>query len=433
MVPTSGAALWIFWITAVALGAVLATIVLQRYRRAAVQELNQALHQALQSNGDGNPFAGLDQEIPEGVAELWRRAVSLRSDLEQSQNHLTAILLHMDNPVLLLDTHRRISRLNPAAERLLEVPSAEAVGRPLLEILRNADLDELIEVVSRQRTADDAPLDLTCRVPAPKDPELVLSARLIPMFADNRIQGYVVLISELNPSRRLEQMRRQFVSNVSHELQSPITAIAGFSETLLEEELDDPEQVKQFLTIIRGEAWRMSRLVDDLLDLSKIESGRALPKFQAVDVPDLIRHTTGSLLPLLRRSQLNLDMEIPTDLPVIEADPDQLDQVIRNLLRNSIQYTPADGRITVRARLHDDHVEITVEDTGVGIPEKDLPRIFERFYRVDKARSRETGGTGLGLSIVKHIVEAHHGGLDVKSKVGVGTSVGVYLPIRQPL
>jgi two-component system phosphate regulon sensor histidine kinase PhoR len=231
-------------------------------------------------------------------------------------------------------------------------------------------------------------------------------------------------------------MRMEFVLNVSHELRTPLTAIRGYAETLLEGDLGGSGESRRFLKIIHRNADRMGRLLSDLLDLSNIELERAPLHLRPVLLVDVTRQAVASLVPQAEGKGIRLEVAMAEDLPPVLADRDRLAQILVNLIDNAVKYTPEGGRVSISANLlPDPHppipapcVEIVVEDTGIGIPEKDLPRITERFYRVDKARSRELGGTGLGLAIVKHLVQAHNGLLHIESTLGRGTAVHVMLP-----
>lgn len=243
------------------------------------------------------------------------------------------------------------------------------------------------------------------------------------------VEAIVITFSEGELEQRLQQMRREFVANVSHELRSPLTSILGYAQTLLEDPPETPEQRERFITLIARDAERMRRLVDDLLNLSRVESGQAPPRLEWANLHNLVGRVLTQLRDQAAQAQVELLNQVPLDLRA-QIDPGQIEQVVYNLVTNGIQYTPPGGRVIVSGRVGDGSAILEVGDTGVGIPAPDLPRIFERFYRVDKARSRATGGTGLGLSIVKHIVDAHRGRVSVESQVGQGTTFTVELPVN---
>ncbi|MDD5630178.1 MAG: ATP-binding protein [Elusimicrobia bacterium] len=235
--------------------------------------------------------------------------------------------------------------------------------------------------------------------------------------------------SDIAQLRRSDAVRKDFTANVSHELRTPLAAIKAFAETLREGAADDAEHRMEFIAEIERNADRMTRLVDDLLTLSALDSDARPPAAEPVDLMRLAAEVTATLKPLAGRKELGLRLEPFRDIPAVRGDRGQLKQVLTNLLDNAIKFTPEKGLVRVSAACAEGRVTVAVQDTGIGIPAEDLPRIFERFYRVDKARSRELGGTGLGLAIVKHIAEAHHGGVAVESRPGEGSTFRVCLPV----
>jgi two-component system phosphate regulon sensor histidine kinase PhoR len=242
--------------------------------------------------------------------------------------------------------------------------------------------------------------------------------------------GVVIVLHDVSELRRLEQVRTEFVANVSHELRTPLTAIHGYVETLLSGALEEPDNARRFLEIVHRQTERLGRLIDDLTELSNIELGKVSLYLAPTHVDEVIDSVLAVVLPRARAGGVTVSVETPADLPTAEADHDRLAQILINLVDNAVKYTPRGGTVTIRAAATGPAMmEVTVEDTGVGIPAADLPRVTERFYRVDKARSRELGGTGLGLAIVKHLVLAHGGEIKIDSTVGRGTTVRVTLPI----
>jgi len=238
-----------------------------------------------------------------------------------------------------------------------------------------------------------------------------------------------VVLHDVTELRRLERVRQDFVANVSHEFKTPLTAIQGFSETLLAGAIDDPTNNRRFLEIIRDHAIRLARLTDDLLKLARIEAGKLEVQFFPMSVIDLVERCAETALLKAGRKQILLEIDVPPGLPLVRGDAALLRDVLQNLLDNAIQYTPSGGRIHMSAAAGEREAVLTVADTGIGIPLVDQERIFERFYRVDAARSREAGGTGLGLSIAKHIVEVHGGRLLVESEVGSGSRFSFSIPL----
>jgi len=246
----------------------------------------------------------------------------------------------------------------------------------------------------------------------------------------------VLVFHDITAVRRLEKVRKDFVANVSHELRTPLTSIKGYVEALLDGAKDDPEQTLRFLEIILKQTDRLNLILDDLLQLSQIESGQVLFKRDPISLSEVVDRTVALIKPLADKKGHTVTVAMPADLPPVLGDPERLAQVLTNLLDNAVKYTPANGSIHVTAHIAGDlpqrMVELRVTDTGLGIPEADRPRVFERFYRVDKARSRELGGTGLGLAIVKHIVEGHGGRVWVEGNQPIGSRFVVWLPAAAP-
>jgi two-component system phosphate regulon sensor histidine kinase PhoR len=250
---------------------------------------------------------------------------------------------------------------------------------------------------------------------------------------DGEAFGFVLVLHDVTELRRLEVIRRDFVANVSHELRTPLTAIKGYAETLLGSAGDDRETARRFLAIIDRHSERLGRLIDDLLTLSDLELGRTPMRLNAVTVGSAVDDVLQIFAKPVARAGVRVEAQVATSLPPVHADGDRLRQVLINLVDNAIKYTAVGGQVLVRAMPaagteHAGMVEIAIEDSGIGIPAQDLPRLTERFFRVDKARSRELGGTGLGLAIVKHIVQAHGGSLAISSALGQGTTVRVFFP-----
>ncbi|MFZ5826254.1 MAG: two-component system histidine kinase PnpS [Bacillota bacterium] len=343
------------------------------------------------------------------------------SELSREKTRMDAILQHMADGVLLIDSKKKIALMNPAAEQMLGVLAREAVGKDHLEVTHHFDLDEKLQHVLR--TGDAASLEIRRARPETQ----ILEARLAPTGRESE-RGVLLVLRDITRSRQLEQMRTEFVASVTHELRTPLTSIRGFAETLLEGALEEPETARHFVEIIKRESQQLGALIEDLLDLSRIESGKLRLKREPVLMQALVPETVSRLAQKAQASNIDLVLEIPADLPPVQGDRDRLAQVLINLVDNAVKYTPTGGQVTVAAREEGRGIQVSVADTGVGIPQPDLARVFERFYRVDKARSRSTGGTGLGLSIVKHIVEAHRGTIRVESEVGQGSTFIFTLP-----
>jgi two-component system, OmpR family, phosphate regulon sensor histidine kinase PhoR len=382
------------------------------------------------------PIASRD-EIGELGEALNAMAGSLKDTLhrlEEEGRRIRTIMESMAEGLLVIDARGRISLVNPVAEALLGIQKAAALGQTPLEAVRSHELDDLLKAAGQHGDARSAEITLT----RPRRRILAGTAAII-RGADGAIQGTVLALRDITQLKRLEEMRMEFVLNVSHELRTPLTAIRGYAETLLDGDLKKREETRKFLEVIHRHSERLGRLLDDLLDLSNIELERAPLQIRSVTVADIVRQAAAMLTPQANQKSIQIVTTVPADLPPVLADRDRLVQILVNLLDNAVKYTPVGGSVTLRATVlpaqgdqespAQSRMEIVVEDTGIGIPQKDLPRITERFYRVDKARSREMGGTGLGLAIVKHLVEAHAGRLVIESEPGRGTRVRVILPM----
>lgn len=353
-------------------------------------------------------------------------------ELSEDRAQLLAMLTSMVEGVMVLDYKGRILQVNPALERMFGVTRAEARGRQSSEVFGHPKLNALVSTVLAQRTGQEDEIILT-----PSGRCLDVEASVAGGEQDNEACA-VLVFHDITELRRLENIRKDFVANVSHELRTPLTSIKGYVEALLDGGRDDPETSVRFLDIILKQSDRLNLILEDLLQLSKIESGQVQFKQEPLHIGSVVERTIAMVKPLADKKHHRLSSQISADLPLISGDQERLVQVLANLVDNAIKYTPEGGLITVAARRipvakntadeQRDGIELTVTDTGIGIPERDRPRVFERFYRVDKARSRELGGTGLGLAIVKHIVEGHGGQVWVEGNVPTGSRFVVRLP-----
>jgi len=354
--------------------------------------------------------------------------------LSSERNRSSAILRSMVEGVAVIDAQERLVFCNRAFSEILNLDPASIEGRPLIELVRISELLGLI----RKALHGEEGLQSDIAMGIVQQRSFVVTAAPVKALesgaaggavAAEKPSGAVVVLHDVTELRRLERVRQDFVANVSHEFKTPLTAIQGFAETLLAGALDDPNNNRRFLEIIRDHAARLARLTDDLLKLARIEAGKLEIEFSTVGLTELIEGCAETTLLRASRKQIALEINIPPRLPAVRGDASLLRDVLQNLLDNAIQYTPAGGRIHLNATASAREAVITVADTGIGIPLAEQERIFERFYRVDAARSREAGGTGLGLSIAKHIVEAHGGRLWVESTVGSGSQFSFSIPL----
>ncbi len=341
--------------------------------------------------------------------------------LTEERNRSAAILSSMIEGVAVISAQERVLFLNRAFSQILDLDASAVQGRPLVEVVRQSDL---LAVIKKALTGDEQ-VSGEIEVGTVRPRSFTMTAA--PVRAAGAT-GAVLVLHEITELRRLERVRQDFVANVSHEFRTPLTAIQGFAETLLGGALDDPANRRRFVEIIRDQAARLARLTEDLLKLSRIEAGKLELEFRPVSVYHLVESCLVTAKLKAVPKHLALDVRLPEGLPTVRGDSNRLQEVLQNLLDNAVQYTPRGGRIQVSVSCVDNQAVITVADTGIGIPQAEQVRIFERFYRVDADRSREAGGTGLGLSIARHIVEAHGGRLWVESAVGEGSRFHFNLP-----
>jgi two-component system phosphate regulon sensor histidine kinase PhoR len=327
------------------------------------------------------------------------------NELIDKQNRLQAILKSMDSGVIAIDRMHRVIMINPYAKKIFGIKK-DIIGETLMDHIRDFEFDSVFERHDEYQEI---------KILWPKEREL--RVRTAEIINGNELMGTVAVVQDVTDIKKLENMRSQFVANVSHELKTPLTSIKGFAETL--KYVDDDETRKKFLNIIDEEAERLTRLINDILTLSNIEQNKVTIK--EVFMPETIIDDVYTLMKIeAEKKKINLKVNKNSNKE-LRGNPDKFKQMMINLVENAIKYSEEEDNVTISTSYEDNKVKIVVEDTGPGIPEKDLSRIFERFYRVDKARSRAKGGTGLGLAIVKHIVKAFNGTIDVESQLGKGT------------
>lgn len=337
--------------------------------------------------------------------------------VEETRHRMETLLQSMVEGVLLTDRLGRILLANRALLNLME-PRVDPIGRTPAEAFRQAALQEAVERCLGEAQAQS--LEMSITGPRPR----VLEAHVAPVGK----VGVVAVFHDITERKRLEELRRDLVASVSHELRTPLAAIRGSVETLLDGAVEDPTQGRRFLEIIQRHVLRLQRILEDLLDLSRLESQGTIGQRRPIRLVDLADAALDAISELASAKGVRLVREIPRPEVRLLGDQRHLEQALVNLLDNAIQYTDRGGRVTLRLEALDQEVHMVVEDTGIGIAPEHISRIFERFYRVDKARSREHGGTGLGLSIVKHIAQAHGGRVEVESTPGRGSTFRVVLP-----
>ena len=365
-------------------------------------------------------------EVRERLAEQTRRNASLQEQqqvtLGQADSQQQALFNSMVEGVLLLDGDARVRLVNQALERLFGL-TGDIRGRTIMEALR---LHELAELVSRVRVEGQV-LGLELELPGLDQRSVQVNATALLDRAGNQ-QGMILVFHDLTRLKQLENTRQEFVANVSHELRTPLSMIKGYVETLIHGAKDDPNVATRFLQTIEKHADRLTYLIEDLLTISRLESGQIVMNIQKVDLRPLVDDVLNDLQSRAAEKKVNLENQAADDL-VVRADAERIQQVLFNLVDNAIKYGRVEGRVWIKTRVAPERmIEVSVCDNGPGIPPDSIDRVFERFYRVDKARSREQGGTGLGLSIVKHIVQSHGGEVWAESQLEQGTTFFFTLP-----
>jgi Signal transduction histidine kinase len=331
----------------------------------------------------------------------------------------------MQDGLLVVDTGRHITLMNRTFENLFELRDA-AVGSPLLETVRHATLDRLIAEALRTGGLMQSELLLT---DSKTRAERHVEVSAVPMKDDmDLIRGAVVLFHDITQLKQVDQIRRDFVANVSHELRTPLSILHGYIETLIDSPKTSREELARILQIMDRHSKRLGLLVDDLLSLAQLESSSANFEIGEMQLREFFDSVIRDWKKRLAKKNLKVIVDLEPDIPPIRADETRLQEVLYNLLENAVKYSRENGEIRLQAERSGSEIVISVADDGIGISKDDLPRIFERFYRADKARSRELGGTGLGLAIVKHIAHLHGGHVEAESEIEKGTTIRVVLP-----
>lgn len=372
----------------------------------------------------GNPHA---RQIGLALENLTDHRRGLEERVRESELSVQAVFGAMLDGLVVVDGTRRVRLMNREFRRVFAIDE-NVSGGTLLELIRIASVDRLVMEAIRTRQ----PQQESMRISRGESEGREMEVSAVPLGENSaQMEGAVVLFRDVTHVRQVEEMRRNFVANVSHELRTPLSIFRGYLETLLDDPHQPPGELLRILEIMERHSDRLNALVEDVLSLARLESPGAELDVSEVDLAELLHSIMRDWEKRFAAKQLKSHLNFPGNLPLLQADESRLQEVIYNLLDNAVKYSQPGGTVFLRAEIDADRVRISVADQGVGIPEADLPRIFERFYRADKARSRELGGTGLGLSIVKHIVQLHGGTVEAVSEPGKGTTISVLLPVNR--
>jgi two-component system phosphate regulon sensor histidine kinase PhoR len=345
----------------------------------------------------------------------------------EQKNEQEAVLESMVEGVIAVDNDGKILNLNQTAAKLFHIDVAKSVGKHIYEIINFKDLVNLIKRILKEKNPGEQEIILE------ENQTLYLQVNgAVLKNAQEKVIGAVIVLNNVTRLRRLEKVRRDFVANVSHEIRTPLTTIKGFAETLLDSASKDPKNVRGFLKIISRQSDRLNAIIEDLLILARLEQEdeRVQIEFNRISLNKVLKSAMKVCAPAADKKDIEFILDAENNLSP-RINPDLLEQAIVNLVDNAIKYSAKQGQVKIKANLDNSDVVVSVTDSGRGIPDKHLPRIFERFYRVDKARSREQGGTGLGLSIVKHITQVHGGRVKVRSEIGKGSTFSIYIPYNK--
>lgn len=349
--------------------------------------------------------------------------VRLKSNIEEmarEKNKVETILTNMTDGIIAVDAEGIVILANPAVYNIFNISKEELLNRDFDSVSEKLEFGLSHEELLQDSDQNYNILGINNRI---------IKVSVVQIMNDrNKAEGAMLVFQDVTEQEKLDKMRKEFVANVSHELRTPLTTIKSYTETLLDGAMENREYTENFLKVINSESERMTRLVKDLLQLSKLDYDKMEWNMKTLDMKHILKDCVEKMVMAAKQKNQTLAFVSDEELCDINGDKDRIEQVIINIISNAIKYTPENGSIRVKAAMHRNNVQVRIADTGMGIPKEDLPRLFERFYRVDKARSRAMGGTGLGLSIAKNIVEAHKGSIRIESEYGKGTEVIIDFP-----
>ncbi len=409
-----------------ALAALAASVVFSDRITGPIKKISAAANSIAGGNFSPSLEVSGKDELAELAGNIKEMGRGLNKKIEQvlwEKNKLQTVVSSMSTGIILTDRDHKIELINPAAEKLFDLNSEQVIGEQVQKVVRYYTIYENIKAVNLDSKARLIEINLYYPRAA------VLETYILPVFGiDGKIIGVLLIFHEVTHLRSLEKMRSDFVANVSHELRTPLTAVRGYTETIIHEDLSR-EELLDFLQVIDRETKKLSSLLDDLLDLAQIENEKGFVKKEPVMLASIIKDAVQRIADLKSQREFDIIMSLPKDNLLVEGNPEWLRQALVNILENSIRHGKQAGRVKIKLDFDDKNAKLEIKDNGPGIPEADLPYVFERFYRVDKARSRKSGGTGLGLAIVKHILEAHDASYSLQSKEGEGSVFLITLPL----
>ncbi len=392
-----------------------------------IQEMEQFTRRLQDGEEPGTLIIGSTDEtgrLARNINYLVRELKEKIRSAHEEKGKLEAVFSSMADGILVLDVQGRIEGMNAAAQRILGLGMDEMIGKTPMEILRVIPLQQALDQF--KETGGPLMREIVLETENPAVIDVTISA------VEGLPQGQgktMMVLRDISRIKKLERVRADFVANVTHEIKTPLAAILGFIETLRDGAIDEKETAQHFFEIIQKHAERLNRLVDDLLVISNTEMGEMRFSFESVSLDGIIDTVLPVIEPMALKKEIHIETDMPVNLSPIRADRDRLNQIVLNILDNAVKFTPDGGAISIRGiGRNDGMVAVMISDTGIGIPQGEISRLGERFYRVDKTRSRELGGTGLGLSIVKHLMAAHQGRMEISSQPGRGTTVSLIFP-----
>jgi two-component system phosphate regulon sensor histidine kinase PhoR len=399
--------------------AILLAIQISRTTTEPVKKLTQMSKRMAEGEFDSKIRVSSRDEVGELAGAFNRMAVRLKEMiglLTTERDRMSVVLSNMADGILVTDGEGKVIMINQAAEKIFQLSPDKALGHTFIEVVHDHEIGDILQRCLNTREQQTGLVEI-------EPGKQFLGVIATPLSEQS---GSVVLLQDLTKLRRLETVRRDFITNISHELRTPVASLKVLAETLQEGAIDDPAVAKDFLNKIDIETDRLAQMVNELGELSRIESGEVSLEVAPIDIGEVVARAVGRLKAQADRAGLSLVVDIPSDLPEVLGDKERVEQVLVNLLHNAIKFTPSGGSISISAKIEGDDIQVSVADTGVGIPADDLPHIFERFYKADKARA--SGGTGLGLAIAKHVVEAHGSKIWAESIEGKGATFTFTLP-----